>query len=462
MKNGKRLGIARCATRWAGVLLYSAGLTAGVAAAADTLTPTVTWQDNLAVIQWHEPLADPDAGTDEIPFSILSGPYLGWLTPSEAIVGWEVIAQRQLSTSPYASLPAKYPMENIQFRWVRLSDLKANTPYRYQLQSGRYRSEVHSFRTLPDKTAASFKFAIIGDTQRGQVPESAEVERRLFGLIQDWQPALMLHLGDMLGTGRGDGPNGRKGWYRALQRNRSLRAGVFMAPTLGNHCWLGQGHGWYADYFSQIGGGRPAKDGSCPPFFYSFDVATVHFVCLCTESAKIAGGQDVSQTNYRDLPFSYDQQLAWFQSDLQRSEALWKIVFFHQPFHTAGGYPAPPYFPADFGAVCDKYGVQLLLSGHDHSYQRTRRIRNVDRQLSDTGTVQIVSGGGDIRQFDARPNRPSWNVVHKKVNHYVQIEVHPDALHITPIDLNGQPFDPWRLPLRGQPEASEPNPTRSN
>ena len=43
-------------------------------------------------------------------------------------------------------------------------------------------------------------------------------------------------------------------------------------------------------------------------------------------------------------------------------------------------------FPQDFGAVCDKHGVQLLLSGHDHSYQRTWRIGNVDRQRSDTGT----------------------------------------------------------------------------
>src|SRR5690348_17778585 len=60
--------------------------------------------------------------------------------------------------------------------------------------------------------------------------------------------------------------------------------------------------------------------------------------------------------------------------------APWKVVFFHQPFHTAGGYPAPSYFPKDFGALCDKYGVQLLLSGHDHSYQKTKRITNVDRK----------------------------------------------------------------------------------
>lgn len=413
----------------------------------------VTWNANLATIEWAEPLSDPNAAPDEVPFSVLSGPYIGWLTPTEAIVRWEVIAEKSLSAAPYASLSADYPAEKIQFRSVTLDNLKPATEYRYQLKSGRYRSQVIPFRTFPTSEATSFTFAMIGDTQRGEVPESAEIERKLFAHIHAWKPTLLVHLGDMLGTGRGDGLSGRKGWYRALERNRQLRRSTFMAPTAGNHCWLGSGHGWYVDYFADVTGARGrARADSQPPFYYSFDVANVHFVSLCTESAKTAGKQDVANLKHRDLPFTYNEQLAWFENDLKNATAPWKVVFFHQPFHTAGGYPAPSYFARDFGAVCDRYGVQLLLSGHDHSYQKTQRITNVGRQLSDTGSVQIVSGGGDIKQFDCRKNPPGWNLVHRKINHYVQAEVNGEAMQFTAVDVNGEIFDRWRLPLRGQPE----------
>jgi hypothetical protein len=40
----------------------------------------VSWDGDRAAIAWKETLADPSAGPDEVPFSILTGPYLGWLT----------------------------------------------------------------------------------------------------------------------------------------------------------------------------------------------------------------------------------------------------------------------------------------------------------------------------------------------------------------------------------------------
>lgn len=429
-------------------------LTIGAALLFSQAVPTqptkVTWNGNLAKIEWNEPLADANASKEELAFSILSGPSLGWLSPSEAVIRWEVIAEKMLTAAPYASLSSTYPAEKIQFRTATLNDLKPDTEYRYQLESGRYASPVFAFRTLPAKDATSFKFAMIGDTQRGEVPESAEIERKLFGLIEAWKPALAVHLGDMLGAGRGDGIHGRKAWYRTLQRNRDMRGSIFMAPTAGNHCLLGRGHAWYADYFGDVKC-SPGDAGAQPPFYYSFDVGNVHFVSLCTESVKIAAKEDVSDKKYRELPFTYNEQLRWFENDLKSTRAPWKVVFFHQPFHTAGGYPAREYFAKDFGALCDEFGVQLLLSGHDHSYQKTRRITNVERKVSDTGTVQVVSGGGDIKQFDPQKNPPAWNLLHKKINHYVRVEVGAEAMQFSAVDVKGEIFDAWRLPLQGQP-----------
>src|SRR5439155_14342736 len=76
----------------------------------------VTWQGNQATIEWNEDLADPKAAPGNVPFSLLSGPYIGWLTGTSATVGWEVVGEKSLTASPYASLPADYDVKNIRFR----------------------------------------------------------------------------------------------------------------------------------------------------------------------------------------------------------------------------------------------------------------------------------------------------------------------------------------------------------
>src|SRR4051812_2369078 len=78
------------------------------------------WEGNLATIEWQEDLADPKAGPGEAAFSILTGPYLGWLSSTEATIGWEVIAEKGLSAKPYASVASDYPEEKIRFRSVTL------------------------------------------------------------------------------------------------------------------------------------------------------------------------------------------------------------------------------------------------------------------------------------------------------------------------------------------------------
>src|SRR4051812_11412375 len=88
---------------------------AGVLAAAVLLTqgkpapePCVQWDGDLATVSWDEPLADPAAAPGEVPFSVLSGPYLGWLTDTEATVGWEVVARKGVTDPLKTSLPGNY------------------------------------------------------------------------------------------------------------------------------------------------------------------------------------------------------------------------------------------------------------------------------------------------------------------------------------------------------------------
>ena len=79
------------------------------------------------------------------------------------------------------------------------------------------------------------------------------------------------------------------------------------------------------------------------------------------------------------------EQLHFLERTLAETNATWKIVALHHPPYSAG-YQGSDHDARDaFTPIFDRYGVQLVLSGHDHDYQRSKPI---------DGTVYVVSGAG--------------------------------------------------------------------
>lgn len=441
-------------------LLSIAVACASTMAFAQDVPPRVTWDGGLAVIDWAEPLRDEEAGPGEVPFSILTGPYIGWLTPTSAVIGWEVIAEKKLTDRPFASLSGNYDLARMAFRSVELKDLKPDTLYRYRLVSRgdgfAFESPEFEFRTLPPPDARQVRFAVIGDTQRYRSSPWTEINQRLYADIVKWDPALVLHMGDIVYDSWGPRLNGRKGWFRVLHLMRPMRSRLLMAPTMGNHDVTPDKLAWPPEYFRDIPSVKNAAGLSQPPFYYSYDVGHVHFTVLCTE---LGAGRDFDRSRRLYDRFSHDEQMAWLEEDLKNSQAAWKVVFFHQPLHTTGGYPAPAVLREDFGRVFDKYKVPLVFSGHDHSYQRTWRITNADRERSDTGTVHVISGGAS-NLFPSRGPQP-WNVLHTKVHHYCRVTIGESEARVEAIRDSGELLESWRMPLVGQPETLVPYVPRS-
>lgn len=78
-------------------------------------------------------------------------------------------------------------------------------------------------------------------------------------------------------------------------------------------------------------------------------------------------------------------QTSWLQRALASSKAPWKVAVFHHPAFTCGTYHARHDVVARWVPLFERYGVQLVLSGHDHNYQRF-----VPRR----GVTYVVHGGG--------------------------------------------------------------------
>jgi hypothetical protein len=398
----------------------------------------VTWDADLATVTWKETLTDRSGG-----FSVILGPYLGWLSDTEVVVGWEVAAE----SKPASVSGGGYPMDRIKLRWARLEGLKPDSPYRCKLVSGGYASAEMTFRTLPAPGSAKLRFAVIGDTQNATV--GAATVEKLYASIRAWRPPLVLHLGDMVyGTGSGYDLRQRRNWQGSLRIAQPVRASTLLAPVVGNHDIKPGLYPWPADYYGDIPAGKANAAGEArPPYYYSFDAANVHLVALCTEARKGGTGEPPGEKLFG--AFTYAEQLAWLEADLAGAKADWTIAFFHQPLHTVGGPAAAPELREDLGRILDKHKVPLILSGHCHNYQRTWRITNADRQRSEAGTVQVVSGGanGFHKCKDAE-----WNRRHDEVYHYLRVEVDGESMIFEAVDADGKVFDRWRLKKNGQPE----------
>jgi tartrate-resistant acid phosphatase type 5 len=78
-------------------------------------------------------------------------------------------------------------------------------------------------------------------------------------------------------------------------------------------------------------------------------------------------------------------QTEWLRKVLPASTAKWKVVVFHHPAWTCGAYRSNTAVVQTWVPLFERYGVKLVLNGHDHNYQRF-----APRQ----GVRYIVHGGG--------------------------------------------------------------------
>jgi hypothetical protein len=127
-------------------------------------------------------------------------------------------------------------------------------------------------------------------------------------------------------------------------------------------------------------------------------------------------------------------QRAWLEADLAATDRPWTIVFLHRPPYSSTGSKRSDAIQADLAPLFAEAGVDLVLAGHAHSYERTVPI---------DGVTYIVTGGGgaSIRGVDASDISAAVAETH----HFVRIDATPEALAITAIDRDGEAFDTAEL-----------------
>ena len=95
--------------------------------------------------------------------------------------------------------------------------------------------------------------------------------------------------------------------------------------------------------------------------YYSFDYANIHFICL--ESHETDRSKEGAM-------------MAWMKNDLAATTQDWLIAFWHHPPYTKGSHDSDREkelidMRENFVPVLESYGVDLVLSGHSHCYERS-------------------------------------------------------------------------------------------
>jgi len=128
-----------------------------------------------------------------------------------------------------------------------------------------------------------------------------------------------------------------------------------------------------------------------------------------------------------------DAQLDWLDETLTTSDEKWKIVTLHHPPYSAGYQGSVEELRTSVVPILERHGVQLVLSGHDHDYQRSEQI---------DGITYVVSGAGSGTR---RTGEADFTAESFAWPHYLDLAVYPDRLVGRSVGADGTVGDEFTL-----------------
>ncbi len=348
----------------------------------------------------------PDTGIDALqlvyiptnhptPLRLTRGPYLQSGTTTNIIVRWRTQVPSD-SRVQFGLSPASLPWEVVEAaaasdHTVTLTNLAPDTKYFYAIGSSTTNlagGPDYFFRTAP-LTGKPTRIWAIGDcgtiTQLGYVgqPKVRDAYKTYAGgrYTDVW-----LLLGDNAYL------SGLDSEYQTAVFDmypQQLRC-TTMWSTIGNHDVGGD----YFDIFTLPKNGEGGGIASGTESYYSFDYGNIHFICLDAEVSIRTNGSPM---------------LMWLEQDLAANTRDWLIAYWHEPPYSKGSHNSDAFAGADLKLtemrensvpLLESYGVDLVLCGHSHSYERTCLL-NGHYGRSDTLLPLMTLDSGSGREGDS-------------------------------------------------------------
>jgi hypothetical protein len=248
---------------------------------------------------------------------------------------------------------------------VRVTGLAASTKYFYSVGSTTQalagNDANHFFVTSPNTGQANpYRLWILGDSGTADA-NAAAVRNAYLNFNGSTYTNLLLMLGDNAYD------TGTDAEYQAAVFNMypTVLRQTALWPTIGNHDTGGSTNPPSSlPYFQMFTLPTSAEAGgvaSGTEKYYSFNYGNIHFVCLDSMTSSRA-------TN--------GAMLTWLQNDLAQNVQPWVIAFWHHPPYTKGSHDSDSEaqlteMRTNVLPLLESWGVDLVLAGHSHSYERS-------------------------------------------------------------------------------------------
>jgi len=311
---------------------------------------------------------------------------------------------------------------------IRLDGLEADTLHEYTVLDGDrpLHERPFRFRTAPSDRSRGLKLCVLGDSGA-----DTEEQRDVADLMRGINPDIVIHTGDIDYASRIE--DTLFAMYRDLLQSRPF----YFAR--GNH---DLNHDWNAIF------PPPNENATGKGSIYSFDWGCAHFTCVDTNTDALAGAVG---------------QLAFIDEDLAAAKsrgAKWLIIFCHEPPYTGGSYGRLERVAHEvIPPLADKHGVDLVLSGHDHNYQRSHPVRGEKRVdawhnpdfVQPRGTTYLVSGGGGHLLY-GRDHMADQQFTRRFVamHHTVELEITPEKLSGRVVSIKLGVIDSFTISKTGE------------
>lgn len=310
-----------------------------------------------------------------------------------------------------------------------LSGLASNTDYEYRVGFADKRDDWKSFKTAGK---GAFKALIFPDSQSSDYSDWERIAQAARKANPD--AAFFTNLGDLVDNG--EDPSQWRAWFDSL---RGIIDVIPCAPVLGNHetynmNWKVRMPEAYLNLFSLPPNGKVDFQNQ----YYSFDYGDVHFTVLNTQFDEMLQFQ----------PDLVTAQAAWLEQDLAQSNKKWKIVLMHKDVLTyeiknrTDRKAGISDIGRAFMPIFDKHNVDVVLTGHLHTYRR--RARLYDFRPDTRGPLYIVTGvAGNVRYPNLWIDHPFDQAVapQPETDNYMTLEASSHKLRMTSFLLSGEKID---------------------
>ena len=347
-------------------------------------------------------------------------PYIQMLTSESVVIHWltEDIQHGVVRFSEERRHLATIKLEGSATKnhIVKLSDLKPGTRYYYQTGKtdgfNAFDPEKHWFYTHPEKVVP-IRVWVIGDT--GAVGETLYqvrdaalewmIENPLNTKQNNTKPNyddntplinVWISLGDLAY------PSGNNDQFQSalFEPFEDIMANTVLWPVYGNH----DDRRWtYFRIFTLPENAEVGGVASYTENYYSIDYSNAHFVMLDSQASSLS---------------AMGKMANWLKNDLAQNTKPWLIAAVHHPPYTKGthdsdaifdSYGRMRYMRKNIIPILEQAGVDLVLSGHSHMYERSYLMDCAYDQSSAFSPANIVSTGvnNNHQHFIKSQNKPA-------------------------------------------------------